>query len=367
MKFTCDKSIINETVSTVSKAANASSAVELLKGIKIDAGSVLTMTGSDMEISIEREFAADITEPGSIIIDARLFADVVRRLPEGNVAIETKDRGEVLISCGQVKYNLLYLSSDGYPAIQKVQDGMSLKVYSRDIKEMVKNTLFAVSTSDARPILTGCKFEVAGSRLSVVAIDGYRLAKRNQVIPDTGIADASFVIPGRVLNELLKILRDDETIVELLVSGNAVMFRFDGYCFVSRLLEGEFIDYSRIIPPSWTTRLNVDVRQLGETIERAAVIINYDDPRIPIALGIADSRLTVDCTTKRGTLNEGMAADQEGDNLKIRFSSRFLLDALKAVDAERAYLEFTSDQSPCVVRPIEGDSFLYMVLPVRPN
>lgn len=367
MKFTCDKASLNETVSTVSKAANASSTIELLKGIKIDVTDAITMTGSDMEISIQRTFAADIANPGSMIIDARLFADVVRRLPEGRVSIETKEKGEVLISCGQAKFNLLYLSSEGYPAIQKIEDGMTLKVYSRDLKDLIKNTLFAVSTSDARPILTGCKFEVAGSTLSVVAIDGYRLAKRNQVIPDTGIENASFVIPGRVLNELLKILRDDETIVEIVVQDNAVLFQFDGYCFTSRLLEGEFIDYARIIPPSWTTRLTVDIRQLAETIERAAVIINYDDPRIPIAFNIADGRLTVDTTTKRGTLNETMPVDQEGENLKIRFSSRFLLDALKAVDAEKAYFAFTTDQSPCVMQPLDGEAFLYMVLPVRPN
>lgn len=367
MKFTCEKAILNETVSTVSKAANASSTVEVLKGIKIDADKRITMTGSDMEISIQREFSADVTEAGSIVIDARLFADVVRRLPEGRVSIETKDRGEVRISCEQAKFNLLYLSSEGYPAIERITDGMQIKVYSRDLKEMVKDTLFAVATSDARPILTGCKFEVNHSLLSVVAIDGYRLAKRNQVIPDTGVEDQSFVIPGRVLNELLKILQDDETIVEILVRDNAVMFTFDGYCFVSRLLEGEFIDYTRIIPPTWTTRLKVNVKSLTETIDRAAVIINYDDPRIPIAFDMDGTRLKVDSTTKRGTLHETLPADQEGQDLKIRFSSRFLLDALKAVDTEQAYFSFTTDQSPCVITPIEGDAYLYMVLPVRPN
>ena len=365
MKFSCDKNKLNEAISTVSKAINNACAIDILKGIKIDAKENIKMTGSDLDLSVESNFDANVTEPGSIIVDARIFADIVRKLPDGQVEIETYSSNELKINCRNTKFNILYLSSEGYPEIKKIEDGESFKIYSNDLKNIIKNTIFAISNNESRPILTGSKFEVTNSNLRVISIDGYRLALRNQVIPDTGLEDLSFVVPGRALNEILKILKDDATIVTVTVRENSVMFAFESFVIISRLLEGEFMDYNKFIPSSSTINVKADVKSLTDMVERASIIINYDDPKIPIILNIENSELNVGCISKRGNFDERMEIEHHGEDLKIGIASKLLLDTLKSITTEDVMLEFNTAQSPCVMKPVEGNGFIYMVLPIR--
>ena len=205
MKFVCEKNILSDSISIVSKAINNACAIDILKGIKIEAKDKIKMSGSDLDLSIESVFDAEIYEEGSLIVDARIFADIVRKLPDGPVEIETDSKNELKINCLNTKFNILYLSSEGYPEIKKIEDGDSFKIYSKDLKSVIKNTIFAISNNESRPILTGSKFEITNSNLKVISIDGYRLALRNQVIPETNYDNLSFVVPGRALNEMLKI------------------------------------------------------------------------------------------------------------------------------------------------------------------
>ena len=220
MKFVCEKNILSDSISIVSKAINNSCAIDILKGIKIEAKDKIKLSGSDLDLSIESVFDAEIYEEGSLIVDARIFADIIRKLPDGPVEIETDSKNELKINCLNTKFNILYLSAEGYPDIKKVEDGDIIKIYSKDLRGIIKNTLFAVSNNESRPVLTGSKFEITKSNMRVVSIDGSRLALRNIVIPETNFEDFSFVVPGRVLNELLKILKDDETIVEINIKNN---------------------------------------------------------------------------------------------------------------------------------------------------
>ena len=307
----------------------------------------------------------DIREKGSIIIDARILGEIVRKLPDGDVEFVTADNNEIKISCANTKFNILYLSSEGYPEIKKVEKGDSIKIYSRDLKEIIKNTIFAISTSESRPVLTGSKFEIKKSNMKVISIDGSRLALRNQIIPETGFEDMSFVVPGRVLNEMMKILKDDETIVEINIKNNSVMFSFDSFTVIARLLEGEFFDYKKAIPTNCTIKATIDIKKFTDMIERAAIIINYDDPKIPIILNIKDNLINVECISNKGNFDESINIDKQGNNLRIGIDSRLLLDALKSIDHEKAVFEFNTEISPCVIKPVEGDSFLYMVLPRR--
>lgn len=365
MKFTCDKANLNEAISVVSKAVNNSCAIDILKGIKIDASDKLKMTGSDLDLSVESVIDANVSEQGSIIVDARIFADIVRKLPNGEITIETDASNEIKISCQNTKFNILYLSSEGYPEIKKISDGDSFKIYSSDLKNIIRSTIFAISSSESRPILTGSKFEIKKSTLRVISIDGYRLALRNQIIPETEYEDLSFVVPGRALNELLKILKDDSTIVTVTVRENSVMFAFDEFVIISRLLEGEFMDYNKFIPASSQITVKADVKSLTDMVERASIIINYDDPKIPIILNIENSYLNVGCISKRGNFDENMEVDQHGDDLKIGIASKLLLDTLKSIDTEEIMLEFNTPQSPCLMKPVEGEGFIYLVLPIR--
>ena len=365
MKFTCNKNILLNSIGIVSKAVSNTAALDILKGIKIDAEEKIRLTGSDLDLSVESVFDADIREKGSIIIDARILGEIVRKLPDGDVEFVTADNNEIKISCANTKFNILYLSSEGYPEIKKVEKGDSIKIYSRDLKEIIKNTIFAISTSESRPVLTGSKFEIKKSNMKVISIDGSRLALRNQIIPETGFEDMSFVVPGRVLNEMMKILKDDETIVEINIKNNSVMFSFDSFTVIARLLEGEFFDYKKAIPTNCTIKATIDIKKFTDMIERAAIIINYDDPKIPIILNIKDNLINVECISNKGNFDESINIDKQGNNLRIGIDSRLLLDALKSIDHEKAVFEFNTEISPCVIKPVEGDSFLYMVLPRR--
>lgn len=365
MKFLCDKSKLFESISIVSKAINNSCAIDILKGIKIDVKENVKMTGSDLDLSVESTFDASVYEEGSIIVDARIFADIIRKLPDGEVEIETDNKNELKITCLNTKFNILYLSSEGYPEIKKIEDGDSFKIYSNDLKNIIKNTIFAISNNESRPILTGSKFEVTNSNLRVISIDGYRLALRNQVIPETGYENLSFVVPGRALNEMLKILKDDATIVTVTVRENSVMFAFDNFIIISRLLEGEFMDYNKFIPASSSINVKADVKDFTDMVERASIIINYDDPKIPIILNIENSCLSVECISKRGNFDEKLDVEHHGDDLKIGIASKLLSDTLKSINTEEVLMEFNTPQSPCVMKPVEGNSFIYMVLPIR--
>ena len=365
MKFVCQKNILQDSISIVSKAINNACAVDILKGIKIDVKDQIKMSGSDLDLSIESVFDADISEEGSLIVDARIFADIVRKLPDGPVEIETDSKNEMKISCLNTKFNILYLSSEGYPEIKKLDSGDSFKIYSKDLKNIIKNTIFAISNNESRPVLMGSKFEIEKSNLRVVSIDGYRLALRNQVIPETTYEGLEFVVPGRALNELLKILKDDSTIVNVTVRENTVMFSYDGFVINSRLLEGEFMDYNKFIPSDATIKIKTDVKNFASMVERASIIINYDDPKIPIILNIKDNELNVECISKKGNFDESMLIEHHGEDLKIGIASRLLSDTLKSIDNEFAVLEFNTAQSPCVIKPVEGNGFIYMVLPIR--
>ena len=365
MKFTCNKNLLLNSINIVSKAVNNTSALDILKGIKIEANENVKLTGSDLDLSIESVFDADVREEGSLILDARIFGEIIRKLPEGDVEITTSDNNEIKINCSNTKFNILYLSSEGYPEIKKVEEGEKIKIYSRDLREIIKNTIFAVSNNESRPVLTGSKFEISKSNMKVVSIDGSRLALRNQIIPETNLEDLSFVVPGRVLNELVKILKDDETIVEINIKNNSVMFTFDTFTIISRLLEGEFFDYTKAIPSNCSIKTIVDVKRFTDMVERAAIIINFDDSKIPVVLNIANSQINVECVSKRGNFNESIDVDMQGDNLKIGIDSKLLLDALKCIEFEKAVLEFNTEISPCVIKPVEGESFIYMVLPRR--
>ena len=365
MKFVCEKNILSDSISIVSKAINNACAIDILKGIKIEAKDKIKLSGSDLDLSIESVFDAEIYEEGSLIVDARIFSDIIRKLPDGPVEIETDSKNELKINCLNTKFNILYLSSEGYPEIKKIEDGDSFKIYSKDLKSVIKNTIFAISNNESRPILTGSKFEITNSNLRVISIDGYILALRNQVIPETDYDNLSFVVPGRALNEMLKILKDDATIVEITIRENSVMFAFDTFVVTSRLLEGEFMDYNKFIPTNASIHVKTDVKLFTSMVERASIIINYDDPKIPIILNIEENNLNVECISKKGNFDENMVVEHHGDDLKIGIASKLLLDTLKSIDTDEAIFEFNSPQSPCVIKPTEGNGFVYMVLPIR--
>lgn len=362
MKFVCDKFVLDSCLNTVSKAVDPANVKELLRGIKIDADSELVFFATDNEISLESTGEATVKEKGSVVIDARIFSDIIKRMPEGNITFETISQSEVRISGGEVSLNLLYLPSEGFPFIERVEDGKKIKVYSKDLKTVIRYTVFAPDAESSMPVLNGIKFEIRNSKMTAVGLNRYRMAVRNQIIPETGIDYAEFIIPAKTLSELAKILKDDSSVVEITVKEEAVMFEFERTTVVARLLEGEFVDYERLIPKESTLKFEADYEKIAQAVDRAAVIINYDDPKIPVIFDIKNGFLNIDCFTKRGQIHDKISIETDGE-LKIGLGAKLLTDAIKAIDTNRIYFEFKNEKSPCKIMPVEGDSFLYIIQP----
>ncbi len=362
MKFICDKDILNECVNTVSKAIDPTNVKELLRGIKIDAEEELTFFATDNEISLETWAEATVKEKGSLVIDGRIFSDIVKRMPEGNITFETVSQSEVKISGGEVSLSLLYLPADGFPYMERVEDGRTIKIYSKDLKNVIKYTVFAPDAESSMPILNGIKFEIKNASMRAVGLNRYRMAMRNQIIPETGIEYMEFVAPAKMLNDLNKILKDDDKIVTISLKDDVVMFEFERTTVTTRLLEGEFIDYNRLIPKETNVKFRIDYDKISQSVDRASVIINYDDPKIPIIFDIKNGVLNIDCFTKRGQIHDKISVDTDAE-LKIGLGAKLLTDAIRAIDTNEIYFEFKDEKSPCKIMPVEGDSFLYIVQP----
>lgn len=364
MKFICDKTELLKSIDIVSKAINPNNPVDILKGIKIEATDVIKFTGSDNELSIESILNAEVQEEGTLTVDSRIFFDIIKNLPDGKVKIFTSDKNELKIICSNTNFNILYFSSEGYPDIKKIENGDNIRIYSKNLKQLIKNTIFAVSENEARPILSGTLFEVEKSNMKAVSVDSYRLALRNQIIPETEFSDLKFVVSAKILNEICKILKDDNAIVDITVKNNNCMFTFDNFTIITRLIEGDFFDYNKFIPTHSNISVKVNVKAITEMIERAAIIINYDDPKLPISLKIRNSEIVVECISKFGNFCECIDVDKYGDDLLIGVDSRLILNALKCITEEYAIIEFTNEQGPIVIKPQEGEGFIYLVLPM---
>ena len=365
MKFSCEKDLIIKSIDTVSKAIVSNNPIEILKGIKIEVNNNVTFLASDSNLFIESIFDADIKEEGTLVVDARIFYDIIKNIPDGKVTIYTNDKNEMKIMCENSQFTILYLSSETFPQKNVTENANTLKIYSKSLKEIIKNTLFAVSDDETRPILMGVCFEITKSTLRAIAIDKTRLALRNQIIPETEFSNLKFVIPSKVLSDISKILKDDSTIIDIEIDDNLVVFKFDKITVSSRLLQGEFIDYTKLIPKMSEIECRVNVKNIREMIERASIIINYDDPKIPVILKIKEAEINVECISKYGYFAEKLYVEKQGGNLKIGVNSKLILNALRSIEDENAKIEFTNMRGPFVIKPIEGDKFLYMVLPME--
>lgn len=364
MKFTCDKNVLLESLNVVCKATSQNSNLELLKGIKIEADENLCLTGTDLEISIQSMIEAQVLDKGSIVLDSRIFPEIIRKIPDGIMTFVSNENSVDILS-KSMKFSIQGISSEGYPEVKKIEEGNKIKIHSKSLKDIIKKTIFATCINEARPVLSGAKVEVSGSLISMIALDGTRLAVKSEIIPETGLSGLEFIIPGRTLNELLKVLKDDETEVEIIILENNVMFKFENYVLTSRLLEGEFLDYTKTIPSDCRIKLKLNTKELTDTVERASIIINFDDPKkIPVIFDIKNSCINVDCFSKYGDFHEEIEIKESGE-IKIGIRSKLLLDALKSIDDNEIIMELTSDLGPCVLKPVEGKAFLYMVLPVR--
>ena len=364
MKFSCEKALLTAAVSTTSRAVAAKSSIPAMEGILIEADTRLRLTGYNLETGIQATVPAEIKEPGSLVLSARLFGEIIRKMPDDVVIFTAKDY-MVNIKCGMSEFNILGTDPEEFPELPSVEQQNAVVLEQSVLRSMISQTLFAVSDNESRPIHTGSLCEVEDGQLTVVSVDGYRLALRREKLENVGKDESfSFVVPGSALSEVERIC-SGEGPVTVSQGARHIMFQAGQTVLVCRRLEGEFLPYRNAIPRNNKIHVECDAKALLSSIDRVSLIIS-EKLKSPLRCVFGDGMVSI--TTKTGI---GDAADQcpitgDGQGLEIGFNNKYLMDALKAAPADRLRLEFTSGVAPCVILPAEGEeTFVYMVLPVR--
>jgi DNA polymerase-3 subunit beta len=364
MKFSCEKAILQAAISTAARAVSPKSTIPALEGILVEAGSLLRLTGYNLETGIRTEIPAEIQKEGSLVLSARLFGEIVRKLPDDTVTISAENE-MVNIRCGMSEFNITSTAAEDFPELPTVEYQQFFAISQRNLSAMLSQTLFAVSDNESRPIHTGALLEVDDAGLTVVAVDGFRLALRLEPIERKEGNLFSFVVPGAALSEVEKSCGDGEEFSTVYPGARHVMFKTEDTVLIARRLEGEFLAWRQAIPRNNPIKLEADAKTLISSIERVSLIIS-DKLKSPLRCVFGDGVLKISTKTAIGDAADQCPITGSGNALEIGFNNKYLLDALKAAPAERVRLELSSGVSPCLVLPAEEkDSFLYMVLPVR--
>ncbi|MEF9971421.1 MAG: DNA polymerase III subunit beta [Oscillospiraceae bacterium] len=365
MKFTCEKYLLQAAVATTARAAAAKSPNPALEGLFIEAASNVKITGYDLVKGIYTSFAADVAEAGSIVLSAKLFDNIVRSLPDDIVTVIADDNNMARIVCGNADFSIMGMDSETYPVLPSVEHQNSVSIPQNTLREMINQTIFAVSDNEARPVYTGALFEISDGKLTVVAVDGYRLAKRCETLEAGNMDNCSFIAPGGALNDLEKMCSDTDEGVKIILGNKHISFSVGNYVLLTRRLEGEFLDYKKSIPSDHAFTFKAERTKLLRAVERVSLIID-DRIKNPLRCVFNDSKLNMYCVTALGKGEDMCPLEGDGRGLEIGVNNRYLLDALKAIPGEKIYLCLNNGSSPCVITPEDGsDKFLYMILPVR--
>ena len=365
MKFTCEKYLLQNAVNTASRAAAVKSAVAALEGLLIEATeSKIVISGYDLKTGITTSFPADIVEGGSVVLNSKLFGDIIRKMPGDIVTVTVSDNYMTKIKGGASEFEIIATPADDYPELPGIDSSNSIAICQKTLKSMISQTCFAVSDNEARPIHTGALFEIEKNSLTMVAVDGYRLALRKEEITDAGNA-YSFVVPGSALNEVEKILSDSDDELYISLGSKHVMFAIDGTTLISRRLEGEFLNYKKSIPMTGKFDIKADRKTVLNAVERVSLIIN-DKLKSPVRCTFTDDSLSLLAVTPLGRASDQCEVEGTADGLEIGFNNKYLTDALKAAPADEIIIRLSTGVTPCLILPAdESDKFLYMVLPVR--
>ncbi len=363
MKVSCLRTDLVAAVSNVSRAVSAKASIPALEGVLIKAyGEKINISGYNLEIGITTDIEASIRQEGEIVLSARLFLDIVRRLPEEIVQIETDDRMVTYITCGKVDYQIVGMSSVEYPDLPSFQQTDGITLNAKVLRDMIRQTVYAVSDNYSKPIYTGSLFEIRDSVLRIIAIDGFRMAIRSEAVESD--SNTSFVVPGKTQMEVLKLLTDDNENTDIIVGQRHITFKINHYRVISRLIEGTFLDYQSTIPAGSKTELVIGTRMMIESVERMS-LLNSDRIQSPVRCKFTENEIRLSCASAVGRANDIITVPIAGDSVEIGFNNRYMLEALKNTDTDEVRITLNGPVSPIVIRPVKGDSFLSIVVPVR--
>ncbi len=363
MKFICDTKTLSEICSNVQRTVSTKSSIPAIEGILLLAeNGKLTLTGYDLEVGMITEMEARVEEAGSIILNAKLLCDILRSLPGDQVRLEADERLTCRIYSGEAEFSLVGIPAADYPELPSVESGFPIVLESEMLRDMIRKTIFAAAENDVKVVHTGVRFEVTQNHLRLVAVDGFRLAMRNADVQYEG-EDKVFVVPKKALGELVKLAVSAESIA-LDVGRRFIVFEIGSYRIVSRLLEGEFLNYKAAISGKVTGTLRVNTRLLIQSIERTSLLIT-DRTKSPLRCVFEENQIRISSTTALGTAHDRVPCESEGEHMEIGFNNRYLLDALRVCDADEVLIKIGSPILPILILPTEGEDFLFLVLPVR--
>jgi DNA polymerase III subunit beta len=361
MNFSCNKKAFSEAVSTIQRAVATKSTVPALEGILITTqGNAIMLTAYDLEIGMTTQVDADISEPGGVIVNAKIFAEILKKLPVEKVTVLADKKQQVIISSGASEFTILGINASEFPNLPTVDESTKITLPQPLLASMIRQTIYCISTDDAKPIHTGSLFELSNGQIRIVSVDGFRIAIRTEQIKNE--LEIKFVIPGKTLGEILKLLSDGD--ISLGIGRRHILFTIGRYTIVSRLLEGEFMDYTAVIGTKPDREVKAKVRSFADSVERASLIIS-ERLKSPVKCKFDTDLIAIACSTAVGKVNDKIPATLKGKPLEMGFNNRYLLDALHAADCDEVRLFLDGELSPMKIYPADGEGFIFLVLPVR--
>lgn len=366
MKFTCQKSLLSEAVNNVLPAVSSKSSLLSLEGIKlICTGNQLSITGYNLELGITKNIEVFSALDGGIVLTANLLSNIINKMPEGNISFETDEKLLTIIKCEDVEFTILGMSCDEYPEMPIFTSDKEFFIDPAVLRKMISQTLFSVAQNDQNPIHTGSLFDIGDNCLNIVSVDGFRLAMKTEKIECE--EKFKFVVPGKTLSEIVRLLArvdvQDEQ-VKVNISNKHINFLIDGYSFISRLLEGEFLDYRNAIPIDTITTVVIETRDFLDTMNRASIIIS-EKAKSPIRCLFEEQNVKIFCETAMGKINDEVECTIDGPNVKIGFNNKYMAEALKAAECDKIKIQMNGPISPIKIVPPDSENFLFLVLPVR--
>ncbi|MUG47871.1 DNA polymerase III subunit beta [Paenibacillus woosongensis] len=377
MKIRILKHELNESIQHVSKAISSRTTIPILTGIKLEVNfQGMTLTASDTDISIQAFIPAEdhdkqivqIERPGSVVLPAKFFVEIIKKLPSQEIEMEVKEGFQTLIRSGSTDIQMVGLDPEEFPVLPSIEEDQVIMIPGDLLKNMIKQTAFSISTNETSPILTGILWNLSDSHFKFVATDRHRLASRTAVLADAdNIRFSNIVISGKTLSELSKIIPDQNTMIEIVVADNQVLFKIDRILFYTRILDGTYPDTSKIIPTTYKTELVLDTKKLSDSIDRAYLLSREEKTNIVRLQTMDDGTIEISSSSSElGKVTEQLdVAKFEGDPLRISFNSKYMLDVLKVVESQQLHIGFTGAMSPIIIKPLDDSQSLYLILPYR--
>lgn len=363
MKFTCNKSDMNEAINIVLKAVPGKTTMPILECVVIQAlKEELKLTTNDMSLGIETKITAHVEEEGIILVNAKMISDIIRKLPDQEIFFEADDKENILLFCGKAKFNLSGKNHEEFPMLPEIEKTKKITVSQFTLREMIQQTIFSISNNENNKILTGELFEIHGDEFQIASLDLHRVSIRKMQLKES-YDDIKVVIPGKTLNEVSKILTggiEDE--VEIYFSKNHVLFEFAKTIIISRLIEGNFYNINQMLSNDYETKVNVNRKELLACIDRATLLLRESENK-PVIINIKNNEIKLEMNTKIGSMDENINITKEGKDLRIAFDPKFIIDVLRVIDEEEINLYLFNAKAPCFIR--DDQSYIYLILPVN--